>query len=435
MSGPSLAARAGAEMLGSLMTCCLALGAVANALLPRTKGEGMGLLAIALAVGLAIGLPIACFWQVSAFFNPSILLAQAVRGRVGGAGPFFALLAAELVGWFAGALVLYVIYLPHLNAAVALPAADEVDRLLRDPAALSGVALVNASYTLGAPAVTSPRSFWRFAAQDARRELHKAWHARKLADPFRTCPEELADACDAANFSAEQHSAQAQAQQQQQQPALGKEPAAGLEGVKGVGDPGALWQAEGGGLHRRARPVDKGSEAGGGQAAAPTYAQRLRREGGEAGSRGQLAATLAKARQDILLSVFVTRPAVWSPLFNFLQELVATSIMATAALLLFEQGTFMDGPARSAWPPQAALLVGLLNASAVLALGGGTGPAMNPARDLMPRIAFHLLPIPGKGCSEWHYGWIPVAAGLAGGAIAGGLVSAILQLLAWNQRA
>ncbi len=52
-------------MLGSLMTCCLALGAVANALLPRTKGEGMGLLAIALAVGLAIGLPIACFWQAS----------------------------------------------------------------------------------------------------------------------------------------------------------------------------------------------------------------------------------------------------------------------------------------------------------------------------------------------------------------------------------
>lgn len=63
MEGPSLAARAGAEMLGSLLTCCLALGAVANALLPRTKGEGVGLLAIALAVGLAVGLPIACFWQ------------------------------------------------------------------------------------------------------------------------------------------------------------------------------------------------------------------------------------------------------------------------------------------------------------------------------------------------------------------------------------
>ena len=61
----------------------------------------------------------------------------------------------------------------------------------------------------------------------------------------------------------------------------------------------------------------------------------------------------------------------------------------------------------------------------VLSLGGATGPAMNPARDLGPRLAFHLLPIPGKGCSEWYYAWVP----LAGGAAAGGLVAAITQLL------
>ena len=181
MATHTLAARAAAEMLGSLMTYCLAVGGVANALLPRTKGEGMGLLAIAIAAGMGIGLPIAMFYrvswhrrrrcllrlhrrsnpvshavhtislanvlppedvlqarpvQVSAFFNPGILLAQAVRGNVGGAGDFFALLAAELVGYFAGAVVLCVFYLPHLNSAVQLPAADEVDRLLLDPSML-----------------------------------------------------------------------------------------------------------------------------------------------------------------------------------------------------------------------------------------------------------------------------------------------------------
>jgi hypothetical protein len=73
---------------------------------------------------------------VSAFFNPGILLAQAVRGNVGGAGDFFALLAAELVGYSVGAVVLWVFYLPHLNSAVQLPAADEVDRLLLDPSML-----------------------------------------------------------------------------------------------------------------------------------------------------------------------------------------------------------------------------------------------------------------------------------------------------------
>ena len=60
----TLAARVAAEMLGSLMTYCLAVGGVANALLPRTKGEGMGLLAIALAAGMGIGLPIAMFYRV-----------------------------------------------------------------------------------------------------------------------------------------------------------------------------------------------------------------------------------------------------------------------------------------------------------------------------------------------------------------------------------
>lgn len=159
----------------SLMTMCLAVGSVANALLPRTKGEGMGLLPIALSVGLGIGLPIGIFFRTvsgvdayqclvlnggvrrpvgcgwptgwpsgwplasscerravgsvpgnhapqcllcssstfnspfvqppqSAYFNPGILMAVTVRGNVP-AGDFFALLAAEIVGYFAGGWV------------------------------------------------------------------------------------------------------------------------------------------------------------------------------------------------------------------------------------------------------------------------------------------------------------------------------------------
>lgn len=72
---------------------------------------------------------------------------------------------------------------------------------------------------------------------------------------------------------------------------------------------------------------------------------------------------------------------------------------------------------------------GLLNTAMILSLGGATGPAINPARDLGPRLAFHLLPIPGKGCSEFHYAWVPFLGGMAGGAAAGGLVTAISRLL------
>ena len=65
------------------------------------------------------------------------------------------------------------------------------------------------------------------------------------------------------------------------------------------------------------------------------------------------------------------------------------------------------------------LLIGFLIFVQILGLGGPTGFAVNPARDLGPRLAHWALPIPGKGSSEWSYAWIPVVAPLAGGATAG----------------
>jgi glycerol uptake facilitator protein len=61
------------------------------------------------------------------------------------------------------------------------------------------------------------------------------------------------------------------------------------------------------------------------------------------------------------------------------------------------------------------LLVGLLVLGIGLSLGGPTGYAINPARDLAPRIAHAILPIPGKGSSDWSYAWIPVVAPIIGG--------------------
>ena len=72
-----------------------------------------------------------------------------------------------------------------------------------------------------------------------------------------------------------------------------------------------------------------------------------------------------------------------------------------------------------------ALPVGLLVFAIGMSLGGPTGYAINPARDLMPRIMHTLLPIPGKGDSNWSYSWIPVAGPIAGGLIAAGLFMAL----------
>jgi len=66
------------------------------------------------------------------------------------------------------------------------------------------------------------------------------------------------------------------------------------------------------------------------------------------------------------------------------------------------------------------LLVGVLVLGIGLSLGGTTGYAINPARDLAPRLAHAILPIPGKGTSDWEYGWIPVVAPIVGGILGAG---------------
>ena len=105
------------------------------------------------------------------------------------------------------------------------------------------------------------------------------------------------------------------------------------------------------------------------------------------------------------LAVFATAPAVRSPLKNLISEIIATAVLVLG-LLFIEANRFADG--------LNPLIVGLLIISIGLSLGGTTGFAINPARDLGPRIAHAILPIAGKGSSDWSYAWIPVVGPLIG---------------------
>lgn len=116
------------------------------------------------------------------------------------------------------------------------------------------------------------------------------------------------------------------------------------------------------------------------------------------------------------LDVFCTSPAVHSPFFNLMSEVIAT-MMFVFALLFIGANKFTDG--------LNPLVVGALITTIGLALGGTTGFAINPARDLGPRIAHFVLTIPGKGSSNWAYAWIPVAGPFMG-AIAGAVLFEIL---------
>lgn len=110
--------------------------------------------------------------------------------------------------------------------------------------------------------------------------------------------------------------------------------------------------------------------------------------------------------QGAKLAVFCTAPAVRHTMGNLLSEFIGTFILLFG-LSALGANEFAEG--------LNPLLVGALVLAIGLSLGGTTGYAINPARDLGPRLAHALLPIPGKGGSDWAYAWIPVVAPIAGG--------------------
>ena len=115
---------------------------------------------------------------------------------------------------------------------------------------------------------------------------------------------------------------------------------------------------------------------------------------------------------DLKLAVFSTGPAIRSPLWNFVSEVIGTFV------LIFVIFAFANGGKATGLASLGALPVALLVVVIGLSLGGTTGYAINPARDLGPRIAHFLLPIPGKRDSDWSYSWIPVVGPLVGAALA-----------------
>jgi glycerol uptake facilitator protein len=115
------------------------------------------------------------------------------------------------------------------------------------------------------------------------------------------------------------------------------------------------------------------------------------------------------------LGVFCTNGAVHNPVANCFSEMLGTAVLVLVVGAIFSHGVAMNGPSAGLGP----WLVGSLVWGIGLSLGGTTGYAINPARDLGPRIVHALLPIPGKGGSNWRYAPVPILGDLAGGALVG----------------
>jgi glycerol uptake facilitator protein len=123
------------------------------------------------------------------------------------------------------------------------------------------------------------------------------------------------------------------------------------------------------------------------------------------------------------LAVFSTGPAIRNPLWNLVTEIIGTFVLVFVIFAIFNKiGATTGAPANGVGPYLVAILVWAIG----LSLGGPTGYAINPARDFGPRIAHAILPIPGKGGSDWGYSWVPVVGPIIGGIIAALAANAFL---------
>ncbi len=119
--------------------------------------------------------------------------------------------------------------------------------------------------------------------------------------------------------------------------------------------------------------------------------------------------------QGALLATFSTAPAIRSPFWNLITEIIGTFALVFGVFYI-AGGTVSDEPIKLG--ALDALPVALLVMGIGFGLGGPTGYAINPARDLGPRIMHAILPLKGKGSSDWNYAWVPVVGPLIGGVLA-----------------
>jgi glycerol uptake facilitator protein len=131
-------------------------------------------------------------------------------------------------------------------------------------------------------------------------------------------------------------------------------------------------------------------------------------------------ATRGDGSEGAKLAVFSTGPAIRNTGTNLICEIIGTFVLVLGVANFFQMNTPVTGIAMSGG--LGPFLVGVLVWGIGLSLGGPTGYAINPARDLGPRIAHFVLPIAGKGDSDWGYSWIPVVGPIIGGVIAGVLL-------------
>ncbi|KAJ3262424.1 hypothetical protein HDU77_000342 [Chytriomyces hyalinus] len=469
----SLGTRCLTEFLATFCAIGFGEGIIANEVLPTTKGHALGFGWVAFGFGMSFTFAILIFGFASAHLNPAMLLSLWIRDEIS-AGDFFALSAAEMCGGFCASVFVYLVYLPHFRT-VPEPSGTQDENLLRSRDHIDPSALRFASYSTRSHAFsnsntltshTGPKKSLGQRLADARYYL--------LAENFDTDPETVITHLIGGTYAL--HGAEVPFPSGTESvgrntpvPAAGttdlEAPVQFIPGKASLKRRHSLQVAD---MQRLLRKMERELESkespnfvnanstnsAAGDLFLPSNApgkpSDVQAPASNISFRNSLETNhrvqpkLSKqdaiyrasiiADQATKLSVFATRPAIFLPIHNFFVEMVGTAALIFGASLIDSRFKMIKDPQiqQAENISLKPFLVGMYIMVLVLGLGGPTGFAANPARDMACRLAHLVLPIKGKGSSEMWYGMVINTGMLVGGALGAGFVIAVDQIRGWT---
>ena len=505
----TLAAKFASELLGTTLAIFVGTSAVANELLPTTKGHGMGYFATGLSFVIAFFFSGACFGGISAVLNPAVFLYLAIRGELQyGWVEFVTGSAANILGGFFGGCLTYVFFAEYFKTVPLPQDNDPVSRLLHGPPdALSndagrfasafgdasrpnddegfrdevvqfGENIVGTSFRgMGgslrnvddAAAADGEQSGQQVDDtmpsnnQDMREEALRSEMERErlmraassaynsssfyVLPPMEAIPEGSSTTTGtgtgtttptngSANNSAynsgtsslnSSRSSRMDWNEAFQQTALDPRSADDFKyDAKLADEEAGIREKQKEGLRSRHKTLS-GSKKKQVKFHVPRMSMSKKKRT-ESEIRDAAFEAAIRADQAAKLSVFATRPAKYNRINNFVQETMGTVVLIVGIQTLILRQKLDSSLKDITSPYLESFFTAFFVTACVMGLGGTTGFAVNPGRDLGPRIAHFILPIPGKGESEWHYGWVPVAGPFVGACLAAPIMIAVEML-------
>eukprot|EP00210_Caulerpa_lentillifera_P008264 g7886.t1 len=460
----SVYARCCSEFISTLMYCFLLGCLLANKLLPKTKASDFTFGWVGFGIGLAVFAPTQFLGHISASFNPATTLGAAVAGDIDWLDvPFYVI--CQFLGAFLGTVLVWLFYLPTFETDPEPAPSEEDDRLLHTRDDLNATALNFVSYSTRPESAVPPsgagiRDFRRLLSGTRSEPNDNKEHLKVVNVCDRSASGTGPSLCRSVSVAYVNRRLQVLDGNTSLRRRWSINPADEAENTPPASEITVDMDAY---MRDRRTSTAASVELG------PVPEERSLRmnldpetydsvketekdTSNEDRSNDEVSSKQPRARKSILervtntakklinsvkadttevdpklvasliadqnmkLSIFCTRPVQYLPISNIINEVIAVFFLEIGILLLKERSELFNDGSELYLDGLFAFYIGIYSAVLTLCFGG-MGIAMNPARDVASRFAHWILPINGKGKSEWYYAWITIVGPLMGGAL------------------